>query len=58
MGGASTKILDSEEVAEISAQTGCKRNIHSRNFLVSAKQIHRLYNRYTALDRSQAGYLK
>ncbi|CDS37236.1 Calcineurin B homologous protein 1 [Echinococcus granulosus] len=47
MGGGSSKILDPEEVAEISAETG-----------FSAKQIHRLYNRYTTLDRSKAGYLK
>ncbi|VUZ54966.1 unnamed protein product [Hymenolepis diminuta] len=47
MGGSSSKILDPEEVADISTETG-----------FTPKQIHRLYNRYSALDRSHAGYLQ
>nr|VZI27989.1 unnamed protein product [Spirometra erinaceieuropaei] len=47
MGGSTSKVLDVEEVDEISKETG-----------FSPKQIHRLYNRYVSLDRSKAGHLK
>ncbi|CAH8874923.1 unnamed protein product [Trichobilharzia szidati] len=47
MGTNISKTLDQSEVEEIAEETG-----------FSPKQIYRLYNRYSALDKTNAGYLR
>ncbi|CAH8599204.1 unnamed protein product [Schistosoma turkestanicum] len=47
MGANTSKTLDQSEVEEIAEETG-----------FSPKQIYRLYNRYLALDKTNAGYLR
>ncbi|KAH8869390.1 hypothetical protein KSF78_0004343 [Schistosoma japonicum] len=47
MGANTSNTLDQSEVEEIAEETG-----------FSPKQIYRLYNRYLALDKTNAGYLR
>ncbi|CAH8671421.1 unnamed protein product [Schistosoma curassoni] len=47
MGANTSNTLDQSEVEEIAQETG-----------FSPKQIYRLYNRYLALDKTNAGYLR